>query len=403
MEQEEIMSEKPKTKSPWLILFVILVAMMAGAICMNKVAPVLSYINEDLNITSATQSGLLISIFTFTGIFLSIPMGILTTKYGTFRTGVFSMAAVAVGSVLGAVAPNYGILLLSRLIEGLGLMFMGAIGPAAVASAFAGRNSASAMGLLMCYMSFGQIVALNLAPVIAAAGSWRNFWWVSAGFAVFALILWLVVMKDFPDPLKAQPSETEGGGSRVHLGDIARNGSVWLICLGFLTYMIVHFGVFNYLPTYMSEVCGISSTTAGSLTSIASLIGIPIGIIGGVIADRWNSIRKPLILTMILFGVVVAITPVFTSGSFVVYVVLYGIVAMAEAGLSFTAVTQVVLPNQAAVASAALNTAQWIGAFASTIIFGALLDAFGWNTAYWSMVPIVLVGVIATAVNRKLK
>lgn len=80
---------------------------MSGAICLNKVAPILSNIVTELNIANSTQSGLLISVFTFTGIFLSIPMGVLITKYGTFKTGVYSLISIIAGSVIGAVAQTY--------------------------------------------------------------------------------------------------------------------------------------------------------------------------------------------------------------------------------------------------------------------------------------------------------
>ena len=394
------MTDAKKTKNPWMILVVMLISMMAGAICMNKVAPVLINIQEDLAISSSAQAGLLMSIFTFSGIILSIPMGVLTTKYGTFKTGLFSLICIIFGSVLGALSGSYGMMLISRLIEGIGLMFLGTIGPAAVARAFAGRNSGTAMGLLMCYMSFGQIVALNIAPIVAASSSWRNFWWISAVFGGVALVLWLLLVRDEKSDDTTAEVQT---GEKVSLGQVLSNRNMLLVCVGFFTYCVVHFGVFNYLPTYMTEVGGISATKAGSLTSIASLIGIPIGILGGVLADKWGSIKKPLGLTMVLFAVVVALTPMFGAGTYVIYVVLYGIVAMAEAGLSFAAVTTAVKPEEAAIASATLSTAQWLGAFLSTLIFGALLDACGWTTTFFIMVPIAVVGVLAILFNKKLK
>lgn len=388
-----------KKKSPWLILIVMLISMVSGAICMNKVSPVLSNIVDELSISSGTLSGLLMSIFTFSGILFSIPMGVLTTKYGTFKTGLFSLLAIIAGSVLGALSGNYWMLLVSRLIEGIGLMFLGAIGPAAVASSFAGRNSGTAMGLLMCYMSFGQIIALNVAPVVAQAGSWKNFWWLSAAFGAVALVLWLLFIRDFDENQEAEVSKETG----TALSEVLKNKSVWLVCITFLCYMIVHMGVFNYLPTYFTEIGGISATTAGTLTSISSLVGIPVGIIGGMIADKCGSIRIPLTITMVLFAVTVALTPIFSSSTYIVYVVLYGIVAMAEAGLSFTAITKVVKANQGAVASATLNTAQWIGAFLSTMIFGTLLDSFGWNMSFYIMVPIAAVGVLTVLFNKELE
>jgi predicted MFS family arabinose efflux permease len=397
---EKTMNETKKNKSPGMILVTMLISMMAGAICMNKVAPVLINIQEDLGISSSAQAGLLMSIFTFSGIILSVPMGVLTTKYGTFKTGLLSLIAIIAGSVLGAMSNSYTLMLGSRLIEGIGLMFLGTIGPAAVARAFAGRNSGTAMGLLMCYMSFGQIVALNIAPIIAAGSTWRNFWWISAAFGAFALVLWLIIVRDEKSETQADTANT---GENVTLGKVLSNKNVLLVCVAFFTYCVVHFGVFSYLPTYMTEIGGISATKAGSLTSIASLIGIPIGILGGVLADKWGSIKKPLALTMILLAVVVALTPMFGPKTYFVYVVLYGVVAMAQAGLSFAAVTTVVRPEETAIAAAALSTGQWLGAFLSTLVFGALLDAYGWTTTFYIMIPIAVVGILSIVFNKKLK
>lgn len=306
------------------------------------------------------------------------------------------MISIIAGSVIGAVAQTYMVLLGSRLIEGLGLMFLSAIGPAAVAKSFTGKNSGTAMGLLMCYMSFGQIVALNAAPFVAEISSWREFWWISAAFGGVDLFLWLILVRE------SDSDQDRGETEKIPLSSVLRNKSVWYVCITFLTYMIVHFGVFNYLPTYMTEIGGINATAAGTLTSIASLIGIPVGVVGGMIADKCGSIKRPLSITMLLFAVLVAMTPLFSSKNYGIYVVIYGIVAMAEAGLSFAAVTKVVSSEEGAVASAMLNTAQWIGAFLSTILFGVLLDLFGWNISFYLMVPIVVIGVLTSALNKAL-
>jgi len=128
-----------RKRSPGMVLVVMLISMVAGSICMNKVAPVLTNIVSDLAIANSTLSGMLIS-----GIFLSIPMGMLTTKYGTFKTGLFSLAAIIIGSSMGAVAGNYTLLLVSRMVEGIGLMFLATIGPAAVASSFSDEKRGTA-------------------------------------------------------------------------------------------------------------------------------------------------------------------------------------------------------------------------------------------------------------------
>lgn len=283
--------ENERKLNPAIVLVVMLISMVAGAICMNKMSPVLAFVMADLEINTG-QSGILISIFTLSGIFLSIPMGVLTTRYGVYKTGLFSLIAIVAGSVIGSIAQNYGLMLFSRFIEGIGLMFLVTIGPASVGSAFSDEKRGTAMGLLMCFMSFGQIIALNIAPVIAENSSWRNFWWLSAAFGIVCLVLWILFIRKIDEKQKEPEEQMTDMG--IVVKEVMVNKGVWLTAFTFCAFMIAHMGVFNYLPTYLTEVGGVSATAAGSLTSIASLIGIPVKILGGVLADKWRSRKKTL-------------------------------------------------------------------------------------------------------------
>lgn len=392
--------ENKRTLNPAAVLVIMLISMVAGAICMNKMSPVLSFVMADLGITTG-QSGILISIFTLSGIFLSIPMGVLTTRYGVFKTGLFSLIAIVAGSALGAVAQNYGLMLFSRFIEGIGLMFLVTIGPASVGSAFSDEKRGTAMGLLMCFMSFGQIIALNIAPVMAESSSWRNFWWLSAAFGAVGLILWILFIRRIDEGEEGQ--EEKGADTGTVVKEVLANKGVWLTAFTFFAFMIAHMGVFNYMPTYLTEAGGVSAAAAGSLTSIASLIGIPVGILGGFLADRWGSRKKPLVLTMVLLGVLIAVIPLFSEETFVILMVLYGIVSMAQAGYCMTAASEVVKEHQRGSSTGVVNTGQWAGAFLGSMIFSACLSQFGWNVSFYIMAVIAAAGALATACNSRLK
>lgn len=385
-----------KKKSPVVIMIVMLISMTSGAICMNKMSPVLSDVCQSLQITNS-QSGLLLSVFVLSGIFLSIPMGMLTTKYGTFKTGLLSLLCIIIGSVLGAVSTGYALMLFSRFLEGVGLMFLVCIGPAAVGKTSSDKNRGTLMGIVMCFMSFGQIIALNIAPAVG----WRKFWWISAVFAGVGLVLWIIFIRGIDEGDK-NTSAQEVKVTAV-LGKVLKNESVWMILITFLAYMLAHMGVFNYLPTYLTTEIGMSATQAGSLTSLASMIGIPVGILGGMLADKWGSRKKPLALTMFLFAVLCVAIPFFTGKTFVVALVIYGIVAMAEAGLCMSSIAECVSPEQGGTATAVVNTAQWIGAFLGATLFGAILDATGWNVSFYIMGAIAVVGAIAILLAKKLK
>ena len=54
------------------ILVVVLLAMTVGAMCLNKVAPIATTIVSGMGLASVGQTGLLISVFTLSGIVLYI-------------------------------------------------------------------------------------------------------------------------------------------------------------------------------------------------------------------------------------------------------------------------------------------------------------------------------------------
>lgn len=386
-----------KNKSPILVMVIMLIAMTAGATCMNKMNPVLSDICSDLNITT-TQSGLLLSIFVLSGIALSIPMGMLTGKYGIFKMGLISLVSIIVGSAMGAVSTGYGMMLVSRFLEGIGLMFLVCIGPAAVGRTATDKNRGTLMGIVMCFMSFGQIIALNIAPIVG----WRKFWWFTAVMGIVGLILWIAFIRGIDDEEKGASSEKTVQISSV-LSDVLKNGSVWMVALTFLTFMLAHMGAFNYLPTYLTEVGGLMPTNAGTLTSLASLIGIPVGILAGILADKWGSRKKPLALTMILFAVLLFVIPFFTKSTYVVALIIYGIVAMSEAGLCMTSISEAVPAEQGSTATAVVNTGQWLGAFLGSTLFGVILDSTNWDTSFRVMAVIAVVGAVAIFSAKRLK
>lgn len=398
MEQTQKTLKKP---SAGMTLFIMLISMTAGAMCMNKVPPLFTYINAALNIQNETMSGALMSVFVFSGIILALPIGMIITKVGIYKIGLFALICSAVGSFLGAVDGGYALLLCSRVIEGVGLMFLATLGPSTVGAAFSDKNRGSAMGLLMCFMAFGQIIMFNLAPRIAETSSWRNVWWVTGVFSAVALVIWLFAVRGMNDG--ASTSEP-GGDKQSVMGAVLRNGYVWLIGLTVTFYLVAQQGVLAFWPRYLTEIRGVDAITAGSWTSIASVVGIPVGILAGVAADKMGSRKKPLVVLSFACAVVYLFAPSFSTSGYIVMIVLYGIATMGIMGLCFSSIPEVIdSPEQGNMAVSVVNMMQWIGIFISSILFGSLLGSFGWNAAFYSMAPIAVLSGIFTLINKRLK
>jgi len=52
---------------------------------------------------------------------------------------------------------------------------------------------------------------------------------------------------------------------------------------------------------------------------------------------------------------------------------------------------------------ALLNTFQWVGIFLSSSLVGLLIEAVGWDMAFYLMVPLTVAGAVYTFATRKLR
>ena len=313
---------------------------------------------------------------------------------------------------------GYAVMLGSRIVEGVGLILLMTLGPAAVASSFDDRRRGSAMGLLMCFMAFGQIAMFNLAPRIAEGGAWENVWWFTAVYAGVFLVAWIVALRNLDASLAAAAApaaEAPGTGAldgapaapnaptRLFSKDVFLNPGVWLVGITLMVYLIAEQGVISFLPTYLAEVRGMDAAAASSIVSIAPLVGIPVGIVAGMVSDKMGSRKKPLGVLMLASAVTYALMPTWPTGVFIVLVVLFGIAVMGIVGLCFSAVAELVPPAQGDMAVALLNTFQWVGIFLSSSLVGLLIEAVGWDMAFYLMVPLTVVGAVCTFVTPKLR
>jgi MFS family permease len=387
-----------------------LMSMTAGAMCLNKVAPILPVLIRGMGLSGEGEAGLLISVFVFSGIFLALPSGMIITKLGYYRTGIMALGATLLGSVIGGLNPGYALMLVSRVIEGIGLILLMTVGPAATGAVFSDAKRGSAMGLLMCFMAFGQIAMFNLTPRIVGDSNWEIVWWITSIYAAVFLVIWVFTLGNLDAalaievPAAGEPGMTfESRKASLLPKAVLLNKGVWLIGLTLLLYLIAEQGVMGFLATYLNKERGLGLDVASSMLSIAPLVGIPVGIIVGILSDKMGSRKRPLGVLMLASAVTYALMPTFSTALYLVLIVLFGIAVMGIVGLCFSAVTELVEPQYGGVAVGMLNTFQWVGIFLSGSLVGVLIQEFGWTMTFYILVPVTVIGAICAFITPKLR
>ncbi|WP_430334629.1 CynX/NimT family MFS transporter [Rhodococcus sp. ACT016] len=264
--------------SAWGVVAVALLAGVLAASQVGKVIVALPTVRDDLGM-SLTASGVLLSSYTFVGALLGSVAGGFVDRWGRRRMLALALGVLAVGAGLGAVSPGSPVLLVSRILEGLGFMGVAVSAPAIITAAAGERHRRLALGLWGIYMPLGQFVVILLGPWVIAAIGWRGLWAVNAGLLLACAVLVVEVVPRVP---AVSPSVAADG---VKPAPVWRNSAAVLLAVAFGSYSLQYLAVIGFLPT-MYAAGGWADTSAAVLTALVVFGNIVGNVSAGVLLHR---------------------------------------------------------------------------------------------------------------------
>ena len=381
------MSVQKNTARPWIMLILVLLASIAPPLAMFKVAPVMETIQNEFSITAA-QGGLVSTLFSLVPIVLSIPVGILVSKYGNYRLGLASLFFVIAGSCLGAVSGSLSVLLISRVIEGIGMALICTVGPAIVNEIIPAEQRGKAMGIFLWYISLGQAFISTLSPVIIRfTGGWRGIWWFTSGYSLVFLVLWFVCLRGLKNTEQVQEKPAAGTAEqeRSSVFEVMKNKDLWLLTLCILAFMISIQGILAFYPTFFTQAKGLENMKAIRLTGMHGYIGCAGAVISGIIMDKTGAGKWKWmgVLVMIASAALYSLLPVIPASMALLIILLVGFTVNMMPPLIYAIVPEVCKsPLHIAMAMGIVNTGMNLGTFVSAILFGSMIDRFGWSAAF---------------------
>ncbi|HUJ28002.1 MAG TPA: MFS transporter [Myxococcales bacterium] len=339
----------------------------AFAVCFaafGSVSAMMPILKKTLGLTPM-QASVAIAIPVLLGSLGRIPLGILTDRYGGRRVFIGVLAASALSAAAMALVGSYTALVFTGFFLGIALASF-AVGVGFSSGWFPPERQGTALGIYGAG-NVGQSLAAFGAPVIARA------WGVPWGFTTFALLAaaWLALWFAFArDPVRAAPPRT----LKQMLLPLREPGS-WVLSL----YYFLSFGGFVsmaiYLPTFLTELFGMTPQQAGLRTAGFVLLATAMRPVGGWLSDKFGGRH-------ILFGVfpaVVAMALLLSLsglGSFRI-----GALGMAVAiGLGNGAVFKLVpelFPKSVGAVTGLVGAAGGLGGFFPPLVLGAVRQATG--------------------------
>ncbi|MFG1605341.1 MFS transporter [Actinoplanes sp. NPDC049265] len=171
---------------------VLAAAAAAFSLMQSLVTPVLPTIQQDLHTSTGTVTWVLTAWLLAASVATPL-MGRIADMTGKDRALLVALAAIAVGCLLAAVAPNVTVLIVARVIQGLG----GAIFPVSfgiVRDEFPPARVSSAIGMLAAVIATGGGLGIVLAGPIVGALSWRWLFWLPMVVVIgVGLLAWRLI------------------------------------------------------------------------------------------------------------------------------------------------------------------------------------------------------------------
>ena len=342
-------------------------------------------------------------MFNVMGMTVGMLAGVLCDRFGHKRLALAGMAVMVAGGLLGAAAPGFGALLLSRFLEGIGFIVFVVSAPALLTAAVERpRDRSRALGLWSSYMPTGGTIALLAAPVLIAAWGWRGLWTgIAVATALAALVFW-----------RAVAAAPYGGVSSLRLvvESLAQKGNLVLAAL-FALYVAQWTSVMIWLPTFLVDEHGVSTRAAALATALMVLVNAPGNIAGGWLLSRGVR-RASLIVGASLIAAACelamltdALPPALRYGAVLVFSLCIGVIpASIFAGLPVHAKT----PQHIGTGNGIVNQASQAGQFFGPLLLAWLASTLGgWHATLWAMLAFAagaaLCGILVGAIENRIR
>ena len=310
------------TKVRWWIFLLMLMLITINYVDRASLSVAMPIIAKEFDIGLATQ-GLILSSFFVTYALMQIPGGMLADRFkpriviaiATLGWGLFQAAGAASFSAWALVLTRLGLGASEAPIYPAG----GKLNAIWMTSMERARGATLLDGGAPLGAALGSLV---IAGLIAEFSSWRlSFVIAGVGTMLCGLLAWWYI-RDVPaeHPWINRAEAAYIADAHAHEDSLAppasgasamvyfRYLSVWCMCLGWMFFNAVFYGLLTWMPNYLSAVRGLDIKALGGSLFVMFFAGFVGELVGGQIADRWRGFGgRPNVIFRTLFGFAAAV------------------------------------------------------------------------------------------------
>lgn len=360
---------------------------------------------------SASQFGVAVSAYAFSAGISGLLTAGFADRFDRKKLFLFFYIGFAVGTLFCALAPNYPLLVLARIITGIFGGVIGSISMAIVADLFSLQQRGKVMGFVQMGFGGSQVLGIPVGLYIANVWGWHApFLWIAVMAGLMALTIFLV-LKPVTEHLSLQQNKS----ALKHLWNTVAQGNYRL---AFLNTAMLSIGGFMMMPFGSAFAINNIKITTEQLpilfmvSGVASLISMPLI---GRFSDKINRFNLFTVATVTAVMVIIIYTHFSATPFWMVMVINVAMmISILSRMVPAMALTSAIPQAQDRGAFMSINSSlQQIAGGVGAMIAGVVVvqknsfsplehyDTLGFVTAAIMLIPIYLVYRIQKIVVKK--
>lgn len=337
------------------------------------VIPLLPFWAEHLG-ANPFDVGLILTVYALAQFLFTPILGALSDRYGRKRIIFFSLCVEAISFALTALAGSLPMLLIARVIGGIGASNIGSA-QAVVADVTQPEKRAAGMGAIGAAIGMGFVVGPAIGGLLAPHGEATPFW-VALVMAAINAILVLSLLPETRKQREAEAAPRRGLGIFFSgWGKVTRHKAILSLVLVNLLYTLAFTGMETVFPLLTQKNFGWGATQNGYVfTYVGFIIVLMQGGLVRQLVKRFGE-RNLMLSGLVLLGA--GLIMLIWSSSLALLLIAVGILSIGDGAVTPTSSAVLSLVSPEGEQGEILGFAQGVGGLGRTIgplIAGALFS-----------------------------
>ena len=250
------------------------------------IVPVFSVYGDNYAHATPFLIGLAVGIYGLGQAIFQIPMSLAADKFPRKPIIFLGLILFAIGGIVAANATDIYEVIIGRALAGSGAV--SAVLMALLADVTREEMRTKAMATMGLTIATSIMLAFAFGPLLVGSLGISGLFWLTAGFAVLAMLLLLFV----PTPLRVLKHNLDNKSIGQQLASVLKIGDLNRLHIGIFALHLTMTAIFVILPHQLNEVMGLSVRQQGLVYLPLLFIGFAVAIPFIIIAEKKRKMRQ---------------------------------------------------------------------------------------------------------------